>query len=179
MWFEFEKNNSYIGKFLDCNWGLHDFRLESINYIAGKDMVEIFLKYDDGRQGRLLRFADVKDMSIKTDRDYMADWIYNSGIFITDCRTFIWMESTDFKKPEDCKKDFSEMRDYTTWVESSRLFWAVTDGNGTPVEMPAYLKDQVWDSYGKKEEHHQRPCGRTISPFLIQHQLTEENNRYD
>lgn len=45
IWYELEKTPDGIRNFLESNWHFHDFRLESIEYTAGKDMVEVLLMY--------------------------------------------------------------------------------------------------------------------------------------
>lgn len=72
IWYEVERTKKGIENFLECNWEFHDFRVEKIMYVPGKDMVEIFLKYDTGREGVLLRFAWIKDMHINTQCDFDA-----------------------------------------------------------------------------------------------------------
>ena len=37
-------------------------------------------------------------------------------------------------------------------MKAERLFWAVTDAEGNPVEMPQNRMDQVWNVYGVTEE---------------------------
>lgn len=64
VWYELEKSNAGIKNFLDSNWAFHDFRLERIEYILGKDLVEIFLKYDTGTEGVLLRFIGVRSFTV-------------------------------------------------------------------------------------------------------------------
>lgn len=44
------------------------------------------------------------------------------------------------------------MKEHTTWAEAERIFWAVTDENGHPVEMPQNRIHQIWNTYGKIEE---------------------------
>ena len=61
-WYEVEKTEKGIKEFLECNWEFHDFRAIKIEYVPGMDMVEIFLQYDTGCEGVLLRFAWIKDM---------------------------------------------------------------------------------------------------------------------
>ncbi len=153
IWYELEPSEQGIDTFLDCNWGLHDFRLENISYSAGRDYIDVFLKYDTGDQGRLLRFAGIRKVSIKVDRDYEADWIFDSRIFLTDHHSMVWVEDS-CDTAEDCKEQLDEIRDYTTWVEADRIFWAITDPNGKPVETPPSIIDQIWEIYGKEERHH-------------------------
>ena len=46
VWYEMEKTEKGYNEFLNCNWGFHDFSHERIEYVPGKNMVEIFLQYD-------------------------------------------------------------------------------------------------------------------------------------
>lgn len=152
VWYEVEKSEYGITHFLDSNWGFHDFRPEKVEYVPGKDMVEIFLKYDTGDQGVLLRFVWIHDMHINTQRDYDSEWLSGSVAFILENGTFIWLD-------DDCWGEKSilhlgEIKAYTTWVESERIMWAITDADGNPVEMPLDRKDQVWNVDGKQIEKH-------------------------
>ncbi len=152
VWYEVEKSENGINHFLDSNWGFHDFRPERVEYIPGKDMVEIFLKYDTGDQGVLLRFVWIKGMRVNTQRDYDAEWLSGSVAFILDNGAFIWLDDDEWE--EESALHLDEMKTYTTWVESERMMWAITDGDGNPVEMPPDRKDQVWNAYGKRIEKH-------------------------
>lgn len=152
IWYEVKKNETSINNFLDCNWGFHDFRPERVEYVPGKDLVEIFLKYDTMTEGVLLRFAWIHDLHINTQRDYDAEWMYGSQLIISDKGTLIWADVDDWdienpEKLEECKK-------FATVVESERLMWAITDADGNPVEMPDDRINQVWESWDKKEEKH-------------------------
>ncbi len=148
IWYEVERTKKGIENFLECNWEFHDFRVEKIMYVPGKDMVEIFLKYDTGREGVLLRFAWIKDMHINTQCDFDAAWISGSSLLLLENDVLIWMDE-EFEET-----DMEECRRYATWVEAERLFWAVTDEEGNPVELPEDRVNQVWNTNGKEEEKH-------------------------
>ena len=79
IWYEVEKSQKGIEQFLDSNWGFHDFRLERVEYTPGKDCLEIFLKYDTGEEGVLLRFTWIHDFHICAERDYEVDCNYGWG----------------------------------------------------------------------------------------------------
>lgn len=147
IWYEMEKSPKGISNFLNSNWGFHDFRLEKVEFIPGKDCVEIFLKYDTGNEGVLLRFAWIQDMHIQTKRDYDVDWIFGCVLIPVENNCFIWLDDDTWGKSSVDHLD--ELKAYTTWVEAERLFWAITDGDGNPVEMPPDRIDQTWNSYGK------------------------------
>lgn len=148
VWYEVEKTKKSIDEFLDCNWGFHDFREANIAYVPGMDMVEIFLQYDSMKEGVLLRFAWIHDMHINTQKDYDADWIYGSTLKILDNGAFIWLDEEG--------DDINNLKDCATWVEAEKLFWAVTDEAGNPVEMPEDRLNQVWHDWiqnTEKEKH--------------------------
>lgn len=95
IWYELEKSPGGIRDFLESNWHFHDFRLENIEYTAGKDMVEVFLVYDTGEEGVLLRFAWIHDLHIQTGRDYAADWISVAPSFSSRTnRSYGWIAMT-------------------------------------------------------------------------------------
>lgn len=148
IWYEVEKTEKGINEFMECNWEFHDFRAEKVEYIPGMDMVEIFLRYDCGGQGVLLRFAWIEDMHINTQHDYDAEWIFGSTLLLREKERLIWLD-------EECTEaDLEETKRYATWVESERLFFAITDREGNPVEMPEDRIHQVWHTDGKAEEKH-------------------------
>lgn len=147
VWYEVEKTEDGINNFMECNWEFHDFRAERIEYVPGMDMVEIFLKYDTGREGVLLRFAWIKDMHVNTQHDYDAEWIVGSSLLMKN-NTLIWLDD------ETSEEDIEETKCYATWVEAERLFWAVTDEEGNPIEMPTERMNQKWNTNGRIEEKH-------------------------
>lgn len=131
-WYELKKQEKEINDFLDCYCAFHDFRLERISYIPGTDTVEVFLKYDSGREGVLLQFTGIYGVGIHVVLDYEADWIYGSELFLRENRWLWIVDDTEIcenaEQAEACKPD-------TTWVEGAHLFWTATDGNGTPTEI--------------------------------------------
>lgn len=148
IWYEVEKTEEGIKNFLGCNWEFHDFRVEKIEYVPGMDMVEIFLNYDTGCEGVLLRFAWIKDMHINTKHDYDGEWIFGSSLLLQKNSTLIWVDE------EFHEAKLKEVKSYATWVEAERMFWAVTDEAGNPVEMPSERIHQKWNADGSIEEKH-------------------------
>lgn len=152
IWFEVEKSTEGIENFLDSNWGFHDFRPERIEYIPGKDLVEIFLKYDTGDEGVLLRFAWIHGVHINTERDYDAEWLSGSVAFVLENNAIIWLDDDNWG--DESKDHLEEIKEYTTWVEAERVFWAITDADGNPVNMPHDRIVQDWVIYGVKKTKH-------------------------
>lgn len=132
IWYEVEKSEAGIRTFLDWNEGFHDFRPERVEYVPGKDMVEIFLNYDTGKEGVLLRFSRIHGIHINTKRDYEAEWIFGSAALLLEDSKIIWLDEDVWG--EENRAHLDELKQYTTWVEAERIFWAVTDADGTPVE---------------------------------------------
>lgn len=152
VWYELEKSNAGIKNFLDSNWGFHDFRLERIEYILGKDLVEIFLKYDTGTEGVLLRFIGVQDIHIIIPTDYEVGWIMGSLALYLENDSILWLDDDNWDIHDQGQLD--EAKKYTTWVEAKMVLWAITDGDGRPVEMPPERIDQVWNVWGTMVEKH-------------------------
>lgn len=152
IWYEVEKTEKGLDDFLESNWAFHDFRPERVEYVPSKDMVEIFLRYDTRKEGVLLRFAWIHSMGVNTKRDYEAEWLNGSVALLLDNHTIIWLDDDDWGK--ESKNHLDEIKSYTTWVEAERVFWAITDGDGNPVEMPSDRIDQIWSVYGKQIEKH-------------------------
>lgn len=134
VWYEVINNEKSISDFLDFNCSFHDYRLERIEYIPGKDLVEMFLIQDSLTEGVLLRFAWIKDVRIYTKKDYDVDWIFSCSLIIADEGAMIFADSDnwDLKNKEDLEK----CRKNATVVEFERLMWAITDAIGSPIEMP-------------------------------------------
>jgi len=150
IWFEMEKSKKGITDFLECNWYFHDFRIERIEYKPRKDIVEIFLKYDTMLEGVLLRFIFVHGMHIDTKkREYCSEWLSGSIVLLLDNHSIIW---ADDKWGDESKEHLDEIKENMTWVIAERVFWAITDAKGNPIEMPPNRQHQVWVTYGKKEE---------------------------
>lgn len=152
IWYEVEKTEKGIRDFLESNWFFHDFRPERVTYVPGKDMTEIFLRYDTMDEGVLLRFAQIHGMSVNIHWDYDAEWLLGSDAILLDDHSIIWMDDDGWG--DESKDHLEEIKQSTTWVEAERIFWAITDGDGNPVEMPSDRLDQVWDVYGEKTEKH-------------------------
>lgn len=125
VWYEMEKTEKGIKNFLDSNWGFHDFRIEKIEYIPGKDCVEIFLKYD-------------------------SEWLGGCVTLLLENNLIIWLDDDSWGSQTG--EHLNEMKEHTTWAEAERIFWAVTDENGHPVEMPQNRIHQIGNTYGKIEE---------------------------
>ena len=147
-WYIVDKSKQGIEEFLDCIHAFHDFRLEKVEYIPGKDLVEVFLKYDTRTDGVYLRFTGVHGCNIIAERDYMADWSYRS-ICLNYHGFFLWIENDDFDDLDNC--DIKDVLKDTTWVMSDQLFFAITDGDGKLIEDPEDWFHQTWvDMHGQK-----------------------------
>ena len=143
VWYEVEKSQAGIKNFLDSNWSFHDFRIEKIEYISRKNMVEIFLKYDTETEGVLLRFSGVQGIHINLLSDYETDYIMECCVLNLENDAFLWIsdEVWDMNDTEQLNK----VKQGATWVEAKRILWAITDKDGNPVEMPLKRIDQVWN----------------------------------
>jgi|GEM_PF-1308792 len=154
VWYEIEPSETSIHTFLECNWYLHDFKLETVKYSVSHDCIDVYLQYDRGTPGRLLRFVWIRKVNIRTDRGYDdTDWIWDSRIFLTDHHSMVRVEDS-CDTEENCREKFDFIRDSTTWIEADRIFWAVTDPYGKLIEMPADLIDQTSNNYGKVTVEH-------------------------
>ena len=90
-------------------------------------------------------------MHIDTNRDYDFELIGSVALLLEN-NSVIWLSDDSWGKQS--KEHLEEIKQYTTWVEAERIFWAITDADGNPVEMPSERINQVWISYGKREEKH-------------------------
>lgn len=152
VWYEVEKSVIGINNFLDCNWAFHDFRLEEAKYNAAKDSLELFLKYDTMQEGVLLRFTQIHEYQVNTSRDYEAEWMYGSVVLLLDGGTMLWIDDDTWA--DNSHEHIEELKRFATWVKAERIFWAITDKDGNPVEMPSDRINQTWNTYGQIEEKH-------------------------
>lgn len=51
IWYEVKKEKKSMDEFLECNIDFHDFRLERLEYVPGKDIVEMLLRFDNMKEG--------------------------------------------------------------------------------------------------------------------------------
>ncbi|MDE6723483.1 MAG: hypothetical protein K2J55_04730, partial [Eubacterium sp.] len=120
-------------------------------YSTEKDLVEIFLRYDTMDEGVLLRFSHIQNMHIDTNRDYDFELVGSTALLLEN-NSVIWL--SDDSWGNQSKEHLDEIKQNTTWVEAERLFWAITDADGNPVEMPPERINQVWIMDEKREEKH-------------------------
>ena len=148
VWYEVEKTEDGIANFLDSNWGFHDFRIETVSYDATNNAAEVFLKYDNGIEGVLIRFIGVSNVHINGIINDFDDWLQGTAMRVQKNGRFLCVTSDGYFP--DSESSLNEF----TWVESDRVIWAITDADGKPVEMPQDRIDQVWETWGKKEKKH-------------------------
>lgn len=151
IWYQVEKTEKGINDFLDCHWGFHDFRIERIAFLPAQDVAEVFLQYDTRKEGVLLRFCNPSGININVDVDYDVDWLYGTSLLLRENSNLLWIAADDIT---ELNEYFRDVLKGITWVEASQLIWAVTDGNGVPVELPDSRINQVWNSWGKQVEKH-------------------------
>ena len=152
VWYELEKSDQGIKDFMECNWEFHDFRIEQVAFIPRKNMVELFLLYDTRDEGMLLRFLNPYGMNVNVDIDYEADWLLGASLMKED-DTILWIAADNIDLDNEYLED---LKKHLTWIQAEKLIWAVTDGNGNPIEIPQTRLDQIWNDYGTKIEKHFR-----------------------
>lgn len=148
IWHKVNATEQGVADFLDCNWGFHDFRIERVSFIPKSDTCEVFLKYDTGKEGVILRFSKLHDLFIRVDEDYLEAWLFGSTLLLQENGAIRWIAADDVTEYE------LESCTFATWVEADQLIWAVTDGDGQPIEMPAKRLHRVWNDCGKRVEKH-------------------------
>ena len=148
IWYKVAATEQGITDFLDCNWGFHDFRIERVSFIPRSDTCEVFLKYDTGKEGVLLRFSKLHDMFIRVDEDYLDAWLFDTTLLLRENGAMRWIAA------DDVTEDELESCTFATWVEADQLIWAVTDGDGQPIEMPPDRFHQIWNVFDKPVEKH-------------------------
>ena len=134
IWYEVVKNKEGIKNFLGSNCEFHDYRINRIEYVASKDYCDVYLSYCK-TEGTVIRFVGLFDIHIHGDIDYEADWMFGSELFIQDNGRFIWINDENYG---DDSSHIDDYKSYATWIEADRIFFAVTDGEQNPIEMPIY-----------------------------------------
>lgn len=119
-----------------------------MEYVAGNDIVEIFLRYDTRKEGVRLRFVGLSGVHIYVDLDYEADWLFGTTLLLREDGDLQWFAAEDIIAAK------VENPTFCTWVKSREMIWAITDGEGQPVAMPVDRLNQVWNDYGKTIEKH-------------------------
>lgn len=76
VWHKVIRDEEYLQSFMEMNWEFHDFREERITYLAETNSVEIFLKYDTGNEGVLIRFKGVHGFHVRVGKDYEAECMW-------------------------------------------------------------------------------------------------------
>lgn len=151
IWYEAEKTEEGIRSFLESNCGFHDHRIEKIEYLAARNSVRIYLSCGK-TEGVVLHFGGVKRMNVTIPEEYGIDYIQESSVILLKNGCLLW---TDIEQWEDnTDKWLEEARPISTWAEAERILWAVTDQNGTPVEMPKEYIDPVCNIWGKEVRKH-------------------------
>lgn len=152
VWYEVEQSKQGIKDFMECNWSFHDFRIERVSFLPGKNCVELFLLYDTRKEGMLLRFLNPRGMNVAVDVDYEASWLFGASLMMED-NSLVWIAADCIDGDNEYLED---MKKHLTWVQADALVWAVTDCYGNPVECPVTRLDQIWNMYGEKTEKHFR-----------------------
>lgn len=136
IWYEIEHSKKGIENFLNCTGYLHDYRVERMEYVPSKSLVEMFCKYDTDREGVLLRFVDVGGVHIRTDVDYRDAWTWCATVVVEKNQTLSF-----FQSDEDVDWEAKKEPIYDTYVNARRIMFAITDKDGKPVEMPENRMD--------------------------------------
>ena len=152
VWHKVIRDEEYLKTFMEMNWEFHDCREERITYIAETNSVEIFLKYDTGAEGVLIQFKDVHGFNVRVGKDYEAEWIGGVSCLLLPGNSFLWIVEDELSL--DKSEQIEEAKKYCTWVEAESIIWAVTDGEGNPIDMPEDRINQTWNVWGETVEKH-------------------------
>lgn len=138
IWYKLDGGNFGIKEFMDMFHGFHDYRINKVTYIPEKNCLDVFLEYDTRQEGVLLRFTGVVDFHINPNRDFEADWIAGSSLFTTLEGNYLWIDE------EGTEDNQEELKKYGSWACAAKVFWAVTDAKGIPIELPSTYLHQTW-----------------------------------
>ena len=178
-WFVLEQNDKSISDFLDSNWGFHDFRIERVSYDARVSVLCVFLKYDTEEEGVLLVFSKVADFQMKEEYGYEASYIPGSVIIWPKGASLMTWIAEDSWTDND--GDYIRgIKENASWVRAEELYWAVTDEDGNPIEMPKNRVDQVWvscfgDKSGIKKHFELKPLENDTIMNMLECRSQREN----
>ena len=136
VWYQVEKTEEGLQQFLESNCEFHDYRIERVDYHAAEDYTDVYLAYDTGTEGVLIRFLGMIRLTIPLGRLYAGAWLSGTTVFVSERNSIVWIPEEDCDDPgteEECERIML----HYGWIEAEEICWAVTDAEGNPVEMPA------------------------------------------
>ena len=74
VWYQVEKTEEGLQQFLESNCEFHDYRIERVDYHAAEDYTDVYLAYDTGTEGVLIRFLGMIRLTIPLGRLYAGAW---------------------------------------------------------------------------------------------------------
>ena len=136
VWYQVEKTEEGLQQFLESNCEFHDYRIERVDYHAAEDYTDVYLAYDTGTEGVLIRFLGMIRLTIPLGRLYAGAWLSGTTVFVSERNSIVWIPEEDCDDPGTEEERERIMLHYS-WIEAEKICWAVTDAEGNPVEMPA------------------------------------------
>ena len=136
VWYQVEKTEEGLQQFLESNCEFHDYRIERVDYHAAEDYTDVYLAYDTGTEGVLIRFLGMIRLTIPLGRLYAGAWLSGTTVFVSERNSIVWIPEEDCDDPGTEEERERIMLHYS-WIEAEEICWAVTDAEGSPVEMPA------------------------------------------
>ena len=81
VWYQVEKTEEGLQQFLESNCEFHDYRIERVDYHAAEDYTDVYLAYDTGTEGVLIRFLGMIRLTIPLGRLYAGAWLSGTTVF--------------------------------------------------------------------------------------------------
>lgn len=149
IWYEVEKTERGLAQFMECNWEFHDFCIRRVAFFPERDEIEMFLEYDDPREGVFLRFLGVRDFGIVPGNWYEDAYLWGATLAFAGDGGLVWLSDELFRE-----ETIEELKDRTCWVRADRIIWAISNADGEPGEMPSGKLHQICSIYGQTVEKH-------------------------
>ena len=83
VWYQVEKTEEGLQQFLKSNCEFHDYRIERVDYHAAEDYTDVYLAYDTGTEGVLIRFLGMIRLTIPLGRLYAGAWLSGTTVFLS------------------------------------------------------------------------------------------------
>lgn len=139
-WYFISNTKEDCLELLKMFWDFHDFRVKEIDYRAALGQLDLLLEYDDRELNVILRFSDTVRMGLlPIDDDYDNSWLSEGMLFIDEKENFVWNDG------DGMLSEVPTLRG--TWIQSSKLQYAVVDGSGNTIEIPDRIVKHVWKKY--------------------------------
>lgn len=147
-WYKIIKDEKYFDEFLGIFSDFHDYRITHMEYDCETNTLLLYLGYDTGLEGALLKFIHVEGMHICPCTEYESDWLSGATVKMTSSYSLIWCNADDVCDIDEIRADKT-----LTWIESEQIRFAWLDKDNQIIPLTDERLNPVWKimSYETKE----------------------------